>query len=458
MNRETAENKMGVMPVGKLLVNMAGPMILSMLVQALYNVVDSIFVAQLNEAALTALSVAFPMQNFMIAVGSGLGVGINAMISRSLGERRQEIANRYMMQGLLLEGLSYAMFLVIGLAAVQPFVAAQAGGIERIYDYSVIYLRICCCCSFGFFMQITFERILQSTGRTLFTMVTQCVGAVLNIILDPILIFGLFGAPALGVAGAAIATVIGQTTAGLLALFINLKYNTDVQMHVRLLRPHGESLRQILYIGIPSVLMVTISSIMTFCMNKILIGFSATAVAFFGVYFKLQSFVFMPIFGLNNGLVPIVSYNYGARKRPRMEYAIRLAYIGAECIMIVGFLAFQFLPDKLLLLFDASPSMLEIGVPAMRIISISFLCAGISIVSISVTQALGRSVYCLVVSFGRQIVVLIPVAFLLAQLDQLVLVWWAFPVAEVASITLALFYVRRTVRNLDWAVLSARDE
>lgn len=456
MRTEIAENKMGIMPVGKLLVNMAGPMIISMLVQALYNVVDSVFVAQLNEDALTALSVAFPMQNFMIAVGSGIGVGINAMISRSLGERRQEAANQYVMQGLLLAGIGYLMFLLIGLFAVEPFVAAQASGIERIHEYGVIYLSICCTCSFGFFMQITFERILQATGRTMFTMVTQCVGAVANIILDPILIFGLLGFPAMGVAGAAVATVIGQTMAGVLALFMNLKCNPDIQMHIKLMRPNGECLKQILYIGIPSVLMVTISSVMTFCMNKILIGFTATAVAFFGVYFKLQSFVFMPIFGLNNGLVPIVSYNYGARKRPRMERAIRLAYIASECIMIVGFLAFQIVPDKLLLLFDASESMLQIGIPAMRIISISFLCAGISIVSLSISQALGRGMYSLTVSFCRQIIVLIPAAFLLSQLDSLVLVWWAFPIAEVVSITLALLFVRRIIRQLDWSEISGQ--
>ena len=453
MNRDTrelAENKMGVMPVGRLMFNMAAPMVLSMLVQALYNVVDSMFVAQMNEDALTALSLAFPMQNFMIAVGTGLGVGLNAMISRSLGERRQEAANRYAMQGFLLEGISYAVFLLIGLFAVEAFIASQAGGIERVYEYGVTYLRICCACSFGFFLQITAERILQATGRTLYTMFTQCVGAVINIIIDPILIFGLFGFPEWGVVGAAIATVIGQCVAGTLALLINFRCNPDVRFPLRFLRPEPECLKQILYIGIPSILMVTISSIMTFCMNKILIGFTATAVAFFGVYFKLQSFVFMPIFGLNNGLVPIVSYNYGARKRERMEKSVRLAYIVAECIMIVGFLAFQIMPDKLLLLFEASEGLLEIGVPAMRIISISFLAAGISVVSLSVCQALGRGGYSLIVSFCRQIVVLIPAAFLLSQLGRLPLVWIAFPVAEVMSIVLALIFVRRTIHRLDW--------
>ena len=451
MERQLAENKMGVMPVGKLLFNMAGPMVISMLVQALYNIVDSMFVAMMNEDALSALSLAFPMQNLMIAVGSGLGVGINAMISRSLGEKRQEAANRYAMQGLLLEGISYLIFLLLGLFAAGPFIAVQAGGIERLEQYGTIYLSICCACSFGFFMQITLERILQSTGRTMLTMITQSVGAVINIILDPILIFGLFGAPQLGVAGAAIATVIGQCVAGLLALYFNLTKNPDIQFEFRLLRPCWEDLVQILYIGIPSVLMVSIGSIMTFCMNKILIGFTSTAVAVFGVYFKLQSFVFMPIFGLNNGLVPIVSYNYGARKRERMERAIRLAYITAEVIMIAGFLVFQLMPDKLLFLFGGSADMLSIGVPALRIISTSFLFAGIAIVSSSVCQALGRGFYSLAVSFGRQIVVLLPAAFLLSSLGVLNLVWLAFPIAEIASITLALFFVRRTIRRLDWS-------
>ena len=451
MEKQLAENKMGVMPVGKLLFNMAGPMIVSMLVQALYNVVDSMFVAMMNEDALSALSLAFPMQNLMIAVGSGLGVGINAMISRSLGEKRQEAANRYAMQGRLLEGISYLVFLLIGLFAAAPFILVQVGEMNRIAEYGITYLSICCACSFGFFMQITLERILQSTGRTMLTMITQSVGAVINIILDPILIFGLFGAPELGVAGAAIATVIGQCVAGLLALYMNLKKNPDIQFHVRLLRPCREYLLQILYIGIPSILMVSIGSIMTFCMNKILIAFTSTAVAVFGVYFKLQSFVFMPIFGLNNGLVPIVSFNYGARKRERMERAIRLAYIAAEVIMIIGLLIFQLMPDKLLFLFGGSEEMLSIGVPALRIISTSFLFAGLAIVSSSICQALGRGLYSLAVSFGRQIVVLLPAAFLLSRLDVLNFVWLAFPIAEIASITLALIFVRRTLRHLDWS-------
>ena len=425
MEKQLAENKMGVMPVGKLLVNMAGPMIVSMLVQALYNVVDSMFVARVNEDALAALSLAFPMQNLMIAVASGLGVGMNAMISRSLGEKRHDWANRYAMQGILLEVIGYIAFLLIGLFAARPFIAVQAGGMERITDYGTVYLTICCACSFGFFLQMTMERILQSTGRTMLTMITQSTGAVINIILDPSLIFGLLGAPQLGVAGAAIATVIGQCIAGSLALFFNLTRNHDVRLQIGLLRPHKESLWHILAIGIPSILMMSIGSLMTFCVNKILIVFSSTAVAVFGVYFKLQSFVFMPVFGLNNGLVPIVSYNYGARKRERMNTAIRLAFRTAVCIMLVGFLIFQLMPDKLLLLFGASEDMLGIGIPALRIISISFLVAGICVVSGSVCQALSKGLYSLLISFGRQIVVLVPAAFILAQFGVVDLVWLA---------------------------------
>ena len=451
MEKQLAENKMGVMPVGKLLFNMAGPMIVSMLVQALYNVVDSMFVAQVSEGALTALSLAFPMQNLTIAVASGLGVGMNAMISRSLGERRGDWADRYAMQGVLLEGVGYLVFLVIGLFFARAFIAVQAGGIEQIVDYGATYLRICCACSFGFFLQMTMERILQSTGRTMLTMITQSVGAVINIVLDPILIFGLLGAPRLGVAGAAIATVIGQCIAGGLALYFNLTRNHDVHLHIHLLRPHKESLLQILSIGVPSVLMVSIGSVMTFCVNKILIVFSSTAVAVFGVYFKLQSFVFMPVFGLNNGLVPIVSYNYGACKRERMEQVIRLAYITAVCIMLVGFAIFQLKPDMLLLLFGASDDMLSIGIPALRIISLSFLVAGICVVSGSVCQALGKGFYSLLISFGRQIIVLVPAAFLLSLTGHLQAVWFAWPIAEVASISLSLFFVRRTLRGLDWS-------
>lgn len=450
MEKQLAENKMGVMPVGKLLVNMAGPMIVSMLVQALYNVVDSMFVARVNEDALAALSLAFPMQNLMIAVASGLGVGMNAMISRSLGEKRHDWANRYAMQGILLEVIGYIAFLLIGLFAARPFIAVQAGGMERITDYGTVYLTICCACSFGFFLQMTMERILQSTGRTMLTMITQSTGAVINIILDPILIFGLLGAPQLGVAGAAIATVIGQCIAGSLALFFNLTRNHDVRLQIGLLRPHKESLWHILAIGIPSILMMSIGSLMTFCVNKILIVFSSTAVAVFGVYFKLQSFVFMPVFGLNNGLVPIVSYNYGARKRERMNTAIRLAFRTAVCIMLVGFLIFQLMPDKLLLLFGASEDMLGIGIPALRIISISFLVAGICVVSGSVCQALSKGLYSLLISFGRQIVVLVPAAFILAQFGVVDLVWLAWPIAEVASLSLSIFFVRRTLKGLDW--------
>ena len=454
MEKQLTENKMGVMPVGRLLFNMAGPMIVSMLVQALYNVVDSMFVARINENALAALSLAFPMQNLMIAVGTGLGVGMNAMISRSLGEGRNDWANRYAMQGVLLQGIGYLLFLCIGLFGARPFIAMQAGGIEQITDYGTTYLMLCCVLSFGFFLQMTMERILQSTGRTMLTMITQSVGAVINVILDPILIFGLLGAPQMGVAGAAVATVIGQCIAGGLAIFFNLTRNHDVRLHVRLLRPHRESLLQILAIGVPSVLMVSIGSIMTFCVNKILIAFTSTAVAVFGVYFKLQSFVFMPVFGLNNGLVPIVAYNYGARKRERMEGVIRLAFRTAVCIMIVGFLIFQLMPEQLLLLFGASSDMLGIGVPALRIISISFLAAGICVVAGSICQALGRGLYSLLISFGRQIVVLVPAAFLLSRLGILNLVWLAWPIAEGVSILLSLFFVRRTLRTLDWTVSS----
>lgn len=444
---------MGVMPVGKLLLNMSGPMIAAMLVQALYNVVDSMFVARLNEDALTALSLAFPMQNLMIGLGTGLGVGINAMIARSLGERRVDLANRYAMQGLLLAGCSYLLFLLLAFTVVEPFIAAQADGIVRIADYGTVYLTICCAGSAGFFAQITFERLLQSTGRAMLTMITQATGALVNIILDPLLIFGLWGLPQMGVAGAAVATVIGQCTAAGIGLAFNLKWNHELHLQLRLLRPHKESLLQILAIGVPSVLMVAIGSVMTFCVNKILIVFSSTAVAVFGVYFRLQSFVFMPIFGLNNGLVPIVSYNYGARKQERMQRAIRLSYITAECIMVAGLLIFQLLPAQLLLIFDASEEMLAIGVPALRIISFAFLAAGICIVSSSVCQALGRGMYSLLISFGRQIVVLIPSAFLLAQLHVLDLVWFAWLIAEVVSLALSLFYVRRAIRKLDWTAL-----
>ena len=372
---QTKENKMGTMPVNKLLVTMSLPMVISMIVHALYNIVDSIFVSRLSEDALTAVSMAFPMQNLMISVAVGTGVGINAMLSRALGEKKFEAANKTAENGIFIEVLGYVLFFLIGIFVTKPFFLAQAGAGD-IANMGIEYTRICLLMSFGIFMQIGFERILQSTGRTIFTMITQSTGAIINIILDPILIFGLFGMPKMGVAGAAIATVTGQICAAILAITFNLTKNPDVHISFKGFKPQIIFVKNILSVGIPSIIMSSVGSAMTFGMNKILITFSSTAVAVFGVYFKLNSFVFMPVFGLNNGMVPIVSYNYGAQNKKRLTKTIKLAIMYAVCIMFIGIMLFQFIPDVLLKLFDASDHMLEIGIPALRVISLSFAFAG----------------------------------------------------------------------------------
>lgn len=448
------ENKMGHMPVKKLLLTMSIPMILSMLVQACYNIVDSIFVAQLSENALTAVSMAFPIQNLMISVAVGVGVGINALMSRSLGEKRFEYANKVAMQGLFLNLVGYVLFVVIGILASNLYMRTQTD-IQEIIEMGDTYVRICCALSFGVFVQITFERYLLSTGKTLYAMYTQGFGAIINIILDPILIFGMFGFPKMGVAGAAVATVIGQICAAALAMILNHKRNKELSLRFADIRPDWQVIKPILIIGVPSILMSSVGSIMTFIMNKILIVFSSTAVAVFGVYFKLQSFFFMPVFGLNNGMVPIIAYNYGANKKDRMLHTIRLSCIFAAAIMLVGTAIFWIFPKELLLFFDASTDMLGIGIPALRIIALSFIFAGFSIIFTSICQALGYSIYSLYISVIRQLVVLLPIAYLLSRIGTLDSVWWAFPISEIVALILATLFLKHTLHKLHWKQRSA---
>ena len=444
---QTKENKMGTMPVNKLLVTMSLPMVISMIVQALYNIVDSIFVSRLSEDALTAVSMAFPMQNLMISVAVGTGVGINAMLSRALGEKKFEAANKTAENGIFIEVLGYVLFLLIGIFVTKPFFLAQAGAGD-IANMGIEYTRICLLMSFGIFMQIGFERILQSTGRTIFTMITQSTGAIINIILDPILIFGLFGMPKMGVAGAAIATVTGQICAAILAITFNLTKNPDVHISFKGFKPQIIFVKNILSVGIPSIIMSSVGSAMTFGMNKILITFSSTAVAVFGVYFKLNSFVFMPVFGLNNGMVPIVSYNYGAQNKKRLTKTIKLAIMYAVCIMFIGIMLFQFIPDVLLRLFDASDHMLEIGIPALRVISLSFAFAGICIVISSSLQALGHGFLSMMISITRQLIILLPSAYILAKFGGILAVWWSFNIAEIASLTLSLLFFKHMYNKI----------
>ena len=451
MSNTMKENKMGTMPVNKLLINMALPMMISMLVQALYNIVDSIFVARISEEALTAVSMAFPMQNLMIGVAGGVGVGTNALLSRALGEGRHEEADKMAVQGIFITACSYIIFLAIGLFFAREFFVIQ-GANEVIADYGYDYLSVILIVSFGCLFQMIFERLLQATGRTFYSMITQGTGAIINIILDPILIFGLLGAPKLGIVGAAAATVAGQIVAAVMAVIFNIKVNKEIHITFKGFRPSGKRIGNILFIGIPSVIMMAIGSVMTFCMNKILVVFTSTAVAVFGVYFKLQSFAFMPIFGMNSGMVPIIAFNYGAKSEDRVIQTLKLAVMYAEIIMILFMIAVQIFPVPMLSIFSASSDMIRMGVPALRTISISFIFAGICIICSSFFQALGSSIYSMLVSFVRQIIFLVPCAYIFSKTGNVNLVWWAWPIAELASVALSAFFFIR-VRKKKFAFM-----
>ena len=438
------ENKLGVMPIKKLIWNMSLPIIISMLVQALYNIVDSVFVSWVSEASLTAVSLAFPAQNLMISLAAGTAVGVNALMGRALGAKDQKRADTVAMNGLFLALVGFVLCAVLGLTLSDFYFRSQTD-VEEIIQMGNQYLMIVMGASFGAFGQMMLERLLQGTGHSILSMYTQGAGAIINIILDPIFIFVF----KLGVAGAAIATVIGQIFACVFALVLNLKKNPELHLVFRGFRPNWRIIGSIYAIGLPSVVMMAIGSVMTFLMNQILIAFSSTAVAVFGVYFKLQSFVFMPVFGLNNGTVPIVAYNFGARRGDRMRQTIKYSICAAVAIMIVGMLMFQSIPDKLLRLFDASEEMLRLGVPALRIISISFPLAGFGIGAGSVFQALGYSVYSMIISLIRQLVVLIPCAYAIGRVTGDVTgVWWAFVIAELVSLTASALYLRRVNRDV----------
>ncbi len=435
------------MPVNRLLITMSLPMMASMLVQALYNIVDSIFVSRINENALTAVSLAFPIQTLMVAVGVGTCVGINAVLSRALGEKNQEMVNKTAGNGIVLMAASYVAFLLLGLFATKPFYLSQTAD-AQILQYGYEYLSLVCCLSFGSFAQFAFERLLQSTGKTFYIMITQGIGAVINIILDPIFIFGLFGVPGMGVRGAAVATVIGQITAGLLAFLINWKKNDEIQVTRETMRPDPQIIGLIYKIGVPSIIMQAIGSVMTYGMNLILISFSSTATAVFGVYFKLQSFIFMPVFGMNNGLVPILAYNYGAGSRERFVDSLKCGIKYAVAIMFAGLVIFQAAPEFLLGLFDASEAMLEIGVPALRTISYGFVLAGFGIVCGTAFQALGSATYSMMVSIARQLVVLLPAAYLLSLTGRVQNVWWSFPIAELVSMLITVLFLVKIYKGV----------
>lgn len=443
------ENKMGTMPVNKLLISMSLPMIISMLVQAMYNVVDSVFVAQISENALTAVSLAFPLQNLMIAFAGGTAVGVNALLSRSLGEKNQEHVNHTATNSVFIFLMTALIFMIGGLTLSHLFFTVQTSNAE-IVTAGTQYSMIVVGCSIGLFSQFLFERLLQATGRTIHTMITQGLGAIINIILDPIFIFGLFGMPKMGVAGAAIATVTGQIIACLLAIVLNLKYNHDIQFQWKSFKPNIQIIKQIYSVGIPSIIMQSIGSVMTFGMNTILIGFSTTATAVFGVYFKLQSFVFMPVFGLNNGMIPIIAYNLGARQSKRMFDTIKLAMIYATGMMLIGVILFESIPQILLGFFNASQAMIQIGTPALRIIAIHFLFAGYSIVCSALFQAVGKGTYSLLTSLNRQLFVLLPCAYLLSLTGNIHLIWLCFPIAEIVSATTSTILFKKMKKQISF--------
>ena len=445
-NNPLQENKMGVMPVGKLLANMALPMILSMLVQALYNVVDSVYVSRISESAVTALSLAFPVQNLQIGFAVGIGVGVNSLLSKSLGEKNQEAANRAAGNGMVLMFIVTAAFMLFGIFGTRPYYEMQSTVADTV-EGGIAYTSICCIFTMGIFMEILGERLLQATGRTVYTMITQGVGAIVNILLDPVFIFGWFGIPAMGIAGAAVATVIGQWIAAFLALYFNEKHNPEVQFGKRYAKLEWKTVRTILTVGVPSIIMNGIGSFMNFGMNQILQGFTETATSVFGIYFKLQSFFFMPLFGINNATISIIAFNYGARKPERIMKTLKIASVSALGLMTAGLLAFQLIPDVLLGLFNPSSTFLEIGRVALRTISWSFPVAAVCISLGASFQALGNGMYSTITSLCRQLLVLLPVAYLMSLSGNVDYVWLSYPIAEIVSGSLTVFFFTRIYRQ-----------
>ena len=441
-----AENKMGVMPIGKLLFNMALPIIISMLVQALYNVVDSIYVSQISESAVTALALAFPIQNLQIGFAVGIGVGVNSILSQALGEKNQEKVNQAAGNGVLLALVASVLFMLFGIFGSKAYFAVQSDVAETV-EGGAVYTSICCLLTAGVFVQVLCERLLQATGRTIFTMITQGTGAIVNIILDPIFIHGGFGIPAMGIAGAAAATVIGQWVGAILGIVLNIKCNPEIQLSLKCLKPNMNVIRPIMTVGIPSIIMNGIGSVMNFGMNQILQGFAETATSVFGIYFKLQSFFFMPLFGINSATISILAYNYGARKPERIIKTLKIASAAALVLMVSGMLVFQLIPDVLLGMFNPSEAFLEMGRSTLRIISLAFPVAAVCISLGASFQALGDGIYSTITSLGRQLVVLLPVAYLLSLTGNVNNVWWAYPIAEIVSGLLTLYFFLRIYRQ-----------
>ena len=438
------ENKMGSMNIKRLILTMSAPIVVSMMVQSLYNVVDSIFVAQISEEAITAVSMAFPFQQLMMSVGIGTAIGVNSFLARSLGAKEFSRVNKIANNGLLLAFLSFIAFFMMGLLLSDKLITIQTDN-QEIISHGPVYLRICLMGSLGIFTHLMFERLLQATGKTMYTMIAQISGALMNIILDPIMIFGWFGMPAMGLAGAALATVISQYIGALVVAYLCIRKEKDIDIGFRYMKPDFKIIRDIYAVGIPSIIMISISSVTIFSMNQILAKFSITAVALLGIYFKLQSFIFMPVFGLNNGIIPIVGYNYGAGNKERMRETIFLGMRYAVTIMLIGTLIMMVFPDKLLGMFNASDQMMDIGRVAFRIICISFPFAAISIISIGVFQAIGKGTLSMIISIIRQLVVLVPLAYLFSLTGNLSMVWWSVIIAELVAVSICVRNIRKII-------------
>lgn len=435
------ENKMGVMEIKKLIMTMSLPIMISMLVQALYNIVDSMFVARVSDNALAAVSLCYPIQMIIVAVACGTAVGLNALLSRYLGQKKPKEANQVALHGILLAIVNWLIFAIIGIFFSEAFLRLFSTD-QEIVAMGISYMKICTIFSFGVFMQITYERIMQSTGNTVYNMIIQGVGALVNIMLDPIFIFGMLGLPAMGVTGAAIATVIGQIVAMLLGIIITQTKIKEVQIHLREFHLELRMIKDMYRIAIPAILMQSIMSFMTVFMNMILVTFSELAVSAFSIYFKLQQFVFMAVNGMNNALIPIISYNFGAKKKQRILDSIHFSLIVACVIMIAGTIIFQCFPQQLMYLFDENEEMMNIGVPALRIISLSFIFAGISLVLSAVFQSVDHANKSLMITLLRQMVLLLPIVYLLANQFGLNALWWAFPITEAAVSILAYIYLK----------------
>ena len=440
------EQKMGTMPINKLLLTMAAPMILSMMIGALYNIVDSIFVSNYSENALTAVSLAFPIQNIIVALGTGVGVGVNALLSRLLGEKKQEEVNKTAHNGLLISFIVYLFLLVFGLLGVKWFYGIQTTN-KDICNMGISYLSIVSIFSFGQIFQLVMEKLLQSTGRTTYTMITQLTGAIINIILDPILIFGYFGLPSFGTAGAAIATVVGQIIAMILGLIFNLKYNKEIQFSIHELKYDSYYISNICYVGIPAGITMFISSIMSFGINKILLSFSTTATAVFGAYFKLYTFVSMAAFGLNNALISIVAYNLGTMQYDRIKYSIKLSGIYSAIIGLIGLVILQLFPNQIMQAFNASSTMTSMGITALRITSTSFIFACISIMVCYALQGLSIGIPSMIISALRQVIILLPLAYLLGRIFNVTGVWLAFPITEIIVTIISCIYLRKILKK-----------